>query len=480
MPIVADAGGREPAAALAGLAGFRSRLRECFTARGDALFELADALACAPERVVSLPYLSLEPEFRRGWAMVYQALARGRIDEEALRDLLAAVRPAGPPWFAVDGSCYPKIAAVTSPDRGYAHHPSRQAGDSPYVPSWTWQLVAQLGTVPSSWTAPLDAVRVPSAETGSLAAARMVRGLTARLGPVAGVPLFCFDAGFDGTGLSMDLNCGPVPVRCQIVVRLRRSRVFYADPPARPPGARGRPAVHGPRFRCADPATWPPPDAEVTWHDPVYGQVRARAWHRLHPRIGPARHEPGHARQAPHPVIRGTVIRADVTRLRGHPGPAFLWLWRTGPGNGDAGDCTRAYLRRYDLEHTLRFSKQALGWTGPAVRTPAQAQRWTWLVLAAFTQLRLARTLADARLPWDHTPRPATPARVRRAFRALRCTLGTPADPPKPSGAGPGRPRGKTSPRAPRFPPISKSPRKEQATRNKHHARDRKPTRKPP
>ena len=51
----------------------------------------------------------------------------------------------------------------------------------------------------------------------------------------------------------------------------------------------------------------------------------------------------------------------------------------------------RAYIRRFDLEHTVRFCKQTLGWTTPRPRHPEQADRWTWLVLAAYTQLRLAR-----------------------------------------------------------------------------------------
>jgi len=451
LPIVGDESCLAPAAGVAAeLAGFRSGLRECFTARGDALFELADALACAPGPVEGLPHLSLEPEFRRGWGMAYQALAKGVIDAGKLKDLLVAVRPAGPAWFAVDGSAYPKLAAVTSPDRTYAHHPSLQVNDRPYVPAWTWQWVAQVGTAPTSWTAPLDAARVPSDSTASRTAAGQVRDLTARLGDAGDVPLFIFDAGYDATGLAMDLHHGPDPVRCQVLVRLRRSRVFYTEPEPRRPGARGRTATHGPRLHCADPATWPVPSGDLSWQDPVYGQVRARAWDRVHPRIDPKRDQPGHTRQAPQPVIRGTVMRVDVQHLRGVPGPAFLWLWHSGPAAPDPAECARAYLRRYDIEHTLRFAKQALGWTAPAVRTPAQAQAWTWLVIAAFTQLRLARPLADARLPWDHSARPVTPARVRRAFRGLRPILGTPAGPPKPSGKGPGRPQGKRSAPAPR------------------------------
>ena len=79
------------------------------------------------------------------------------------------------------------------------------------------------------------------------------------------------------------------------------------------------------------------------------------------------------------------------------------------------------------------------------MRLPEQADRWTWLVVAAYTQLRLARgLLADHKLPWERPRDPGrlTPTRIRRGFRGLATRLGTPASPPKPSKAGPGRPKG--------------------------------------
>jgi len=120
-----------------------------------------------------------------------------------------------------------------------------------------------------------------------------------------------------------------------------------------------------------------------------------------------------------------------------------LWLWWSGPGAPDLDVCWRAYLRRFDIEHTYRFAKNALGWTTPSLRTPQQADRWTWLVLAAYTQLRLARGLVDdMRLPWERPRDPAqlTPHRVRRGFRLLAAGIGTPARPPKSDTPGPGRP----------------------------------------
>ncbi|MEU7864594.1 transposase [Nonomuraea sp. NPDC049141] len=72
------------------------------TGRADALFELIDAIMCADHPVTSVVQLSLEPEFRRGHGALYDALAAGSIDADALADLLAEFLPAtGPPKTAV-------------------------------------------------------------------------------------------------------------------------------------------------------------------------------------------------------------------------------------------------------------------------------------------------------------------------------------------------------------------------------------------
>ena len=96
----------------------------CTPASPDALFELGDALLCA-QAVPSLPHLSLEPVCRRGWGSVYAALARGRIDAERLRDLLAgSLPPTDALVFAVDVTTWPRCDAECSPSRGFYYHPS--------------------------------------------------------------------------------------------------------------------------------------------------------------------------------------------------------------------------------------------------------------------------------------------------------------------------------------------------------------------
>ena len=72
---------------------FRARRYACLTARADACFELCDAILCADHAVTSLVQLSLVSAFRRGHGALYDALAAGRIDEEAFAALLAGTLP---------------------------------------------------------------------------------------------------------------------------------------------------------------------------------------------------------------------------------------------------------------------------------------------------------------------------------------------------------------------------------------------------
>jgi hypothetical protein len=431
--------------ALARLHGFRAGLHACCTRRSDALVDLADALLSAPGPVASLPQLSLEPAHRRGWGSLYAALACGRIDAGRLRDLLAGcLPPADPLVFAVDVTTWPRCDAECSPERGLYYHPSRHSAGQPIVAGWAFQWVCQLGFARDSWTAPVDARRLHPLEDTDHTAAVQIGALLGRLGAGGPVPWFVFDAGYDSAQLSLDL----ADAHAAVLVRLRSDRCFYADPPPRPPGVGGRPRRHGAKFAFADPATWPTPTATLVCEDDQYGTVTVAAWAGLHPK---QHRHPGHGSGRPRPIVRGTVIRVQVERVptRTRP-PKVLWLWWAGPAGLqlDLDLAWRAYTRRFDCEHTIRFCKQTLGWTTPRVRHPEQAERWTWLVLAGYTQLRLARQLvADQRLAWER-PRPPgqlSPYRVRRGFSRLLCAVGSPASAPKPSGRSPGRPKGHRS-----------------------------------
>jgi hypothetical protein len=436
---------------------FRNDVYDCMIARPDALFELLDGL-CSPVPVDGVAHVTLAAGCRRGHGSAYAALSHGDIDTDLLRQVLAARRPTDwPADFAVDVTTWARCDAECSPGRGFYYHPSRHSAGQPIVAGWRYLWTVGLSATPDSWTAPMDITRPAVGDNTNTVAAARVRALLLRLGRLPLTPLFAFDAGFDPVQLSVELSDANV----QIVVRIRDNRKFFTPPPPRRPGQGGRPRRHGDRFSCANPATWPPPQAIHTCQDDQYGHVNVQAWHRLHPHQHQRTYrDPGGAMS----IVEGTLIRLRVTRLPGRRNrqPKTLWLWWAGPEGTtpDLDRVWRAYIRRFDIEHTIRFAKQTLAATTPKIRTPEQADRWTWLILAALTQLRLARNLvADHRLPWQ-PPLAAdkmTPGRVRAGFAYLLPQLGTPATWPKPSRPGPGRPKGRKSRPARRYPTVKKA-----------------------
>jgi hypothetical protein len=255
----------------------------------------------------------------------------------------------------------------------------------------------------SSWTAPLDVTRLRPDDDVTDVTAAQIRDVITRLQQAGelrvGDPpaLVVFDAGYDVIRLAHLLADLPI----ELLARLHSDRVFHAPTPPRH-GGRGRPHRHGARIKLADPASHPAPDAEHQGIHSRYGAYTLRAFGHLHPRLhrrGGWTTHPG-----PLPLVEGTVIAVGVERLPGDRTPKPLWLWHSNPDPGqlDLPRLFAAFLRRFDLEHTFRFLKQTLGWTRPRVRTPEQADRWTWLIISAYTQLRLARGLAeDLRRPWE-------------------------------------------------------------------------------
>jgi hypothetical protein len=440
------------AGALERLAGFRAELYRCFTARADSLFELADAVLCAEGPVKTLVGLSLVPEHRRGHGGLYDALSAGRIDVARLRWSLAALPlpawPDGRIRLAVDVSNWLRPDAETSPERMFCHVYGRGRGNAQMIPGWPYSVVAALERGRTSWTAVLDALRLGPADDLTEVTAAQVREVVARLTAAGhwrqGDPdiLVVFDAGYDITRLAFLLASLPV----HLLGRIRSDRVLcFPPPPGRRDGRPGRRPRHGSQFRLADERTWPRPAVTTITATTRYGTARASAWQRLHPRL--ERRDAWKHHDGDLPLIEGTLIRLAVDHLPGDRDPTPVWLWSsaTDASAAEVDRCWQAFLRRFDLEHTFRLFKQALGWTAPKIRHPAAADRWTWLIITAHTQLRLARPLAaDLRRPWERPAQPGqlTPARVRRGFRRVRAMTPCPASAPKPGKPGPGRPPG--------------------------------------
>src|SRR5262245_43589195 len=167
------------------LSQFRTDFYGCLTARGDALFELTDALLCADGPVRTPVGLVLAPEHRRGYGAMYDALNEGNIEVGQLRTALAGLplpRGAGGRLvLAVDISPWLRPDAATSPDRLFCHVYGRGKGQAQRIPGWPYSLVASLEPGRTSWTAVLDAVRLGPRDDTAQVTATQVRQLIQRL-----------------------------------------------------------------------------------------------------------------------------------------------------------------------------------------------------------------------------------------------------------------------------------------------------------
>ncbi|MEV6765030.1 transposase [Streptomyces sp. NPDC051105] len=444
---------------------FRGAFYACLSARRDELFELVDAVLCADGPVKTPVDLTLVAEHRRGHGALYGALNRG-MDVDRLRTVLAGLPlprfDGGRLVLAVDVSPWLRSDAPCSADRLFCHVYGPSEVRLPVHPGLAVLLRRRPRT--GSHLVDVDPGRGPARTRrrcdrhhrhptpGRGRAAHLSRSVA------PGDPdiTIVMDAGYDVTRLAWVLRDLPV----ELVGWIRSDRVMRLPKPspkeyalACPQG--GRPPKHGKEFRFAKPETWPEPEVTTATDTVNYGKAETQAWDRVHPRL--THRSAWLEYDGELPVIEGTLVRLKVEHLSKEREAPPVWLWssKTGAAPADVDRWWQGFLRRFDLEHTFRFGKQTLGWTTPKLRTPEAADRWTWLLVVAHTQLRLARPLAaDLRRPWEKPTRPErlTPARVRRGFRNIRAPLLCPARVPQPRGAGPGRPLGTKNRRpAPRY-----------------------------
>ncbi|WP_323137392.1 NF041680 family putative transposase [Streptomyces sp. NBC_01619] len=442
---------REP---LAELSCFRGEFYSCLTSRSDALLELADAVLCGDGPVKSLAELSLVGEHRRGHGGLYAAVARGCVDSGRLRRALAAVplprSDDGRLVLAIDITCWLRPDAHTSPERILCHTYGRGRDQHIPVPGCPYSIICALEAGRTSWTAPLDALRLAPGDDTATVTSQQLRELIERLITAgqwqAGDPdiLVIADAGYDAPRLAFLLRDLPV----QVLARIRSDRVLRRAVPPRQPHTLGRPPRHGGEFVFGQPDTWGTPDTETVTDTRLYGTAAARSWDRLHPKL--THRSSWAAADGTLPIVEGTVIRLDIDHLPSGATPKPVWLWWSGTGAtpADTDRLWQAYLRRFDIEHTFRLFKQTLGRTCPKIRTPEAADRWTWPILAAYTQLRLARPPRS---------RPASPlGETKPTGQTPPCPSRLPAHPPKdrlparapkPTHPGPGRPPGQKNTR---------------------------------
>jgi hypothetical protein len=279
-----------------------------------------------------------------------------------------------------------------------------------------------------SWFLPLVHERIESTTTPSKKAAEQLKQVCQKLDQR---PLALYDNEY-GSGLFLK-ETDAIPAICSSAcapiascAALRRLTAAMA----------GRQCT----ARCsgsASPSAWGKPDEEWELDDPKPGRVRLQRWNTLN------------FEQAPKRII--TLFRLERLEARGaRRDPQGVWLGCCGEELPRNSDEWREYLNRFVIEHGYRFIKQSLNWTRPRLSTPGQSELWSTLVIIAYWQLWLARSVvADGPRPWQKAQPELTPGRVHQAMGGILATIGTPTAVPKPRESLQAGRKGASAPNAP-------------------------------
>jgi hypothetical protein len=411
---------------------------EVFIEARDVQFETIDSLLLS-DHPRSFAELSLSPVFRRQWSSLYDAVERGRQDEERLERLLVKQVPTqGVQVFPLDTTMWSHPRARTLPDLVYAPSPTRALKHRSIVQGHQYSLISWAPEAGSSWAPVILSRRVKASESEIEVGVAQVKQLCRyRLG--AELTVITADGSYGTHHFFAPLK----QTHCALVARLRCDRVLYGEPGVY--GGRGRPRKHGDRFAFKEPGTWPEPNEVAEYEHPDWGQVRLQAWHQLH------------ARQDADTPFH--VIRAEVHQQRLNPPPP-LWLAYVPAADQDHYPVQQVwgwFTQRWPIEPAIRFRKQHLAWTLPRLQTADACDRWTRLVDLAGWQLFLARNLVqDQPLPWQKAQMALTPARVQRSLGALFAQFDSPAQPPKTRRNSTGWPKGRTRTRPERYKPVKR------------------------
>ena len=406
---------------------FRQSVYQILSKRADATLDFIDALTVT-RHVDSPVALSEATPFRRKFSSIYDVLAEGQIDAQALHPLLADSQPddcerlAGYEVYGLDTTPDERPEAETLAERGFLKAQKNEPARLGQKFSWLSRLVKR-GT---SWVAPWDVRRVQTDSNDNQTAVEQVKELDRQSSQPKVVVADSLYA--NQVFLAVFLLVNTVVA----LVRLRQNLTLYEKPQPKPVGSKGAPCKHGPAFKMSQPPR--APDRSQTLQLGLQS-LRLSAWQGLHLRKLPR--------------LVGLALRVEFLKADGklrYQRP--MWLFWTGPETMALSDLCRMYLWRFALEHAFRFMKQHLGLTAHCLTDNDSIQRWMWLCALAYWQLLLmGQEVEDLSPAWY--PGPAdreqtwlTPGQVQRGAGRFLAKLGTLATTPRPAGKGSGRARG--------------------------------------
>lgn len=431
---------------------FRHRLYHFFPSRRDAAMELLDALS-SNRTATSVVELSLSPLHRRNYCSITRVLdefipqdsAIAHQKRQALTKLLANMCPSLQKrkfhLFAVDCTPGPRVFSPTLEDRSYVYSPNAVCGNKPVTVGHKYSIAAYLPEKPNTqtppWLVPVACARVNTAQNAE------VLGMEQIVDTIKSNSNFtnalCVSVGDTAYNTPLCLGIVKNNVNQLHISRTRNNKKFYypySDEITRMLSKRGRPTVYGDLHKLNDPTTWHLPD-ELIEFSQLSGsgkmlRIKIGAWNEVIMR------GKKNLKLSDYPLrlLRVQVFSVSGELLFKRP----LWLTVAGKRRMELSlfDIYNSYRQRFDIEHFFRFGKTRL--LMDKIQTPdvEHEEAWWQLVMIAYTQLYLSRSIAaNLPNPWErHLPlfkqneTIKQPTIVQKDFERIIQMIGTPAQPP--------------------------------------------------
>jgi hypothetical protein len=417
------------------LKDFRQAAYNLLCKAKDATFELMDAVLLT-RNAYSLADLSLCPVFQRKWSSIYEAIQDTRPQRNKLMRLyIEQIPKQGRIILAGDHTAWSRPDAKTLKERTYEHYTQGGFGGRPVTLGYGYSTIAWVPETQGSWALPLRNERITSWENPIDKAVWQLGQVCQKL---PSRPLTLWD---------IEYGCAPFVIKtaginADKLMRLRSNLCLWGEPPEY--SGRGKPRVHGDKFKLNDSGTWGEPTQIIEEEDTQIGRARIRVWHKKHFRKAPSYSMS---------IILVERLNSDGS-LRG---ATPMWLAFVGHEMPPLSETWKLYLRRFAVDHWYRFAKQRLHWTLPKLSTPEQCDRWSDLMPLMSWELWLARDIVnDNPLPWQKPITKLTPGRVAQAMGGILARISTPSVEPKPRGKSPGWKTGHSRQRRIRYPIVKK------------------------
>ncbi|MFB2894956.1 transposase [Aerosakkonemataceae cyanobacterium BLCC-F50] len=390
---------------------FRQDLYVNFPFNRDSLMDLVDAITGNITAQTPVE-LCEHPSFRRGYSALYKAIRqffvpsssntavaeRKQLQKSLLRAISRLIKAPNTRnfyLFGLDTTPIPRPFSPTLPDRTYIHQPNTINGNKPINIGHQYSLLSFLpeaeGTQNIPWSIPLSSQRVRS-NTSSIAVGVEQIDTTLHDCPAfepEQLSVLVADSYYSQRQFLDALSEEPNLV---LITRVRSNRVFYCQPSIsqEATSGRGHRRWYGERFDLKDETTWHQPD-EITQTNFTTRRGRPlrlniSAWHQMLMR-GTKEYS-----MHKHPF---TLLQVRVTDEKSqqlwHP----MWLIVLGQRRNELSimDCYLSYRQRFDMEHTLRFSKQRLLMNSFQTPDVEHEENWMQLTQLAYIQLWAARKL---------------------------------------------------------------------------------------